>query len=143
MPKIVDLAAYREHKGLHVANLQPEEHTSRPPTINDAAIWGRDYSTLEGALAGTLIVRAVCDYHLHFNEEWKHYLLCLLERLYALHVGDAAGGLADVVAPLKGYLTEQTNVLTRKEMEIAVLVLDLMERRFLPRQAQTQQEAHP
>ncbi|QJT09069.1 hypothetical protein [Oceanidesulfovibrio marinus] len=133
MPNILDMAAYRERKHPQPAQIpcEPSQRTDRPPRINDAAIWSLDYTTFEGVVAGLLTIRAVCDYHLHFNEEWKHYLLALLARAFDLQTGAATGDLVQEAAPLKGYLAEDTTPVNRKEMDIAMLILDLIARRYV------------
>lgn len=133
MPTVLDLAAYRTCKNSTVRTLptQSPPPGKAPPRISDAAIWSLDYTTFEGVVAGLLTVRAVCDYHLHFNEEWKHYLLALLDKAYSLHANGQSGDLVGETIPLKGYIAEETNVANRKEMDIAQLILDLIVRRYV------------
>lgn len=133
MPTVLDLDAYRNGKNPIVPEglSAPAPAGKTPPRISDAAIWSLDYTTFEGVVAGLLTIRTICDYHLHFNEEWKHYLLVLLDKAYSLHATDQSGDLVQETVPLKGYLAEETSPANRKEMEIAVLMLDLIARRYV------------
>ncbi len=133
MPTILDMAAYKSSKLSVVPKALPASPPPGkiPPRISDAAIWSLDYSTFEGVVAGLLTIRAICDYHLHFNEEWKHYLLVLLDKAYSLHAARQSGDLVQETTPLKGYIAEETTPSNRKEMEIAVLMLDLIARRYV------------
>lgn len=134
MAQLIALHEYRARKQLQI---QEEQPPPQRPRILDAEIWSKNYSCFEHAVFGIIKVREILDYYLHYNEDWKFYLLKLLENVYSLHEFSQSGStdcqydierLSENIALLKTYIAEESNVINRKEMSVALVILDLMDK---------------
>ncbi len=126
MEKVVSLQEFKRQKELHLASM-PSESRMRP-RIKDKDIWGRNYAEFDNIVFGILKTREVLDYHLHFSEEWKHYLLCLLENAYYAKSEGRPFFTSDPLTQLKRYIVEETSPLNAKDMGRALVLLDLIEK---------------
>jgi len=126
MSRIIALDAYRERKlQLEQAQLAA---ASRIPYVSDADIWTKNYTRLDDIIFGILKVKEILDYHLPYHEEWKHLLLCLLEHAYFSRDEKQKSDLSDAAAILKIYVVEEINVVNKKDMGIALVILELIQK---------------
>lgn len=126
MATVISLHDYREQKQ-HEEQVALVESRGRPH-IPDAEIWAKDYSDFEGIVYGIIKIKEILEYHLHFSEEWKYYLLQLLEHAYDIDEGDNRKRLCETTALLKTFLSEEMNVTNRKDIGMAMIILDLVEK---------------
>ncbi|MGE4299406.1 MAG: hypothetical protein AB7E47_15425 [Desulfovibrionaceae bacterium] len=116
----------------HIANkqramLERHAHALASPHISDTDIYARDYAKLEDIIFGVVKVREIMEAHLPFQEEWKHYLLEVLEAAYR-SAGHGSAALHNAVDVLKDYIRRETYALNRKDLDAAALLLDLIEK---------------
>lgn len=123
MGNVIMLEDYRAQKALQEREQPPP---MQRPSVGDDAIWSRDYSSFEDVVFGIITIRQVLDYHLHYSEEWKFYLLSILDNAYRVSQGQKPGRLQETVELLKAFVAEEMNVLNRKDMSIVLLLLDLI-----------------
>lgn len=123
MGKVISMEEYRAQKSWGDREEPPPLHR---PRIKDKDIWSRDYSTFDDIVHGIIVIRQILDYHLHYSEEWKYYLLCLLDYANTVRSGQSAGRLQETVELMKSFVNEEMNVLNRKDMGIVLLLLDLI-----------------
>lgn len=128
MGKVISLDEYRPSLPPHYLNPGSES----PSIFSDAEILDKDYARFPDLVFGILKIREILDQHLHYSEEWKHYVLCLLDQAYYL---DKRGGndnlaqldqLVQTVEQLKGYLLEEMTPLNQKDFSKVLLLLGLM-----------------
>ncbi len=123
MAQVIDLAQFRKEKMLAEAGVEE----ASPPVVADADIWGRDWSNFDNVMFGLLKVRELLEYHLPYDEAWKHYLLRVLDASYqARHAGQ--GKMDTALQELKAYVHQETDPINRKAMSIIKLLLDLIEK---------------
>lgn len=123
MGRVIELEEYRAQKALQEREQPPP---LQEPIVKDNEIWGKDYSSFNDVVYGIITVRRILDYHLHYSEEWKYYLLCLLDNAHGVHAGQGPGRLQETVELMKSFVSEEMNVLNRKDLGIALLLLDLI-----------------
>lgn len=104
--------------------------TARPPKpdIRGSEIWGRNYSNIEDVVFGLLKARDIVGYHMgHHDEDVAMMMLDALEKAYRLN---ECGHEALVVAmrPLKQYLVECMTEGNRRDISMAIVILDLIEK---------------
>lgn len=123
MGKVIALEEYRALKALREREQTPP---ARRPRIRDGDIWAGNYSEFDGVVYGIIMIRQVLDYHLHYSEEWKYYLLCLLDNAHGIRAGQGPERLRETAEILKSYVAEEINETNRKDMTIVLLLLDLI-----------------
>jgi len=123
MGKIIALDEYRARSGMQEREQPPPLHR---PRVGDDAIWTKDYSDFNDVVFGIITIRQILDYHLHYSEEWKYYLLSILDHAHGVSQGRSPERLLDTAELLKGFVAEEMNVLNRKDMSIVLLLLDLI-----------------
>ncbi|MBG0775850.1 MAG: hypothetical protein H0S85_05375 [Desulfovibrionaceae bacterium] len=125
-----------------------------PPRINDGALLGRNYATLEGMVFGVLKVREILDWHLGTDDgptevdgtwdvnpdsgseagpdsghggsvDWQRMLLLLLDSCQN-QGPDARIRRAMLVGELKRTVTLAMTPANRKDLSNALLLLDLI-----------------
>lgn len=126
MAKITLLADFRRKKGGCASSVGDRD--IERPCIAKQDIWRRDFSTLDGIIYGLLKVREILGFQLHYYEEWKHYLLQMLDVSYNTAGIERARLLGDVVADFKNFLIEETTPENKEDMALVVLVLELIEK---------------
>jgi hypothetical protein len=124
MSTIISLDTYRERK--KTEELSQLASSRGVVYISDADIWSKDYENFEDLLFAILKLKSILDNNLPFNEEWKYYLLNLLENAYLSHEPGRKEAMVDSARTLKGYLVEETNVVNRREMGIGLVILELI-----------------
>lgn len=127
MATITSLEDFRQSRGRGTARL-PCSTESEPPPIAKQEIWRRDFATLDGIIYGLLKIREILGFQLHYHEEWKHYLLQLLDVGYHTVGKERARLLGNVVADFKGFLVEETTPENKEDMALVILVLELIEK---------------
>lgn len=111
-----------------------EDEPASRPHVSKQAIWRKDFSSFGGVIFGILTIRELLGYHLHYFEEWKHYLLQILDICANTTGKDRAALLGDVVRDFKSFLFEETGPENKEDMALVVLILELMEKSALLRQ---------
>lgn len=127
MATITSLEDYRRSRGESAAPL-PCGAEVDPPPIAKQEIWRRDFGTLDGIIYGLLKIREILGFQLHYHEEWKHYLLQILDVGYHTAGKERARLLSDVVADFKGFLIAETTPENKEDMALVILVLELIEK---------------
>lgn len=94
--------------------------------VSDSDIWSKDYEDFDDLVFAIIKLKNILDNNLPFNEEWKYYLLNLLENAYLSHESGRKEALVEAAYTLKGYLVEETNVVNRREMGIGLVILELI-----------------
>ncbi len=105
-----------------------EQVIPRPrPNITGRDVWTRDYSKLENALSGLLKVREIIYYYANFLNELDHLFMDVVEA-----VGNperrSRESLKTAIAPLKSLAYDLGEGESKKHLNIAVLILDLIEK---------------
>ncbi len=137
MSKVIALQEYRERR-LSQTELDVGEHPRRIPRVSDADVWTRNYNNFPDIIYGVLRVREILDYHFHYCEEWKYHLLCLIEHAYFKDREEHAARLLETCDLLKSYLAEEMTVLNRKEVSVALVILDLIQKNNVVRKTLSQ-----
>ncbi len=133
MAQVLSLADYHARKssaaqGLAEQRLHPPP--SAHPRIRDGDIWSQDYSSMDGQLYGIVQVRQILDHYLHYSEEWKHHLLCLLEYV-CLGPGEGRSRrYSENATLLKSFLAEELHLTNKRDLTLVMLLLDLMDKGF-------------
>ena len=144
MAQVIPMAEFQARKNQEVGELLMERLNAPPkirPRIRDGDIWTKDYSLFDDQLQAIIKIREVLDYHLHYSEEWKHYLLSVLDQVYQGGGAARAGKFAQTIALFKGFLAEELNVTNRRDLILVMLLLELMDKGFAqgaPRREQEQ-----
>ncbi len=133
MATITSLADYKRNKDGATAPSHDETDSGRP-AIAKQEIWRRDFSSLDGIIYGLLKIREILGFQLHYHEEWKHYLLQMLDVAYHTAGSERARLLGDVVADFKSFLFEETTPENKEDMALVILVLELIEKSSALRQ---------
>jgi hypothetical protein len=129
MGRVISLQEYVQAK----TEKESSAHDGVPgrPEVSKADIWRRDFSTFENVLYGLLTVRRLLDHHLHFHEDWKHYILMLLDMAY---LGSPASGgpsaISEIISMFKAYLFEETTAENKEDMALVMLILELIEKSY-------------
>ena len=123
MHNVISLSEYRANKACCADN--PASLDQVRPLL-DSEIMSRDFSDMGDQVFGILKLREIFDRHLHFNEEWKHYLLCLLGDVHAMESRDVRASYRENVTLLKQYILEETNETNKRDMATAFTLLELM-----------------
>lgn len=123
MQNVISLSEYRASKAVSADD--PSSLTLIRPLLG-SDVMARDFSDLSDRIFGILKLREVFDRHLHFNEEWKHYLLCLLADVHAMEDKDAWTSFRENINLLKQYILEETNETNKRDMATAFTLLELM-----------------
>jgi hypothetical protein len=124
MSTIIALDAYREQK--RTAELTQLAASRGVPYVSDADIWSKDYENLDDIIFAILKLKSILDHNLPFNEEWKYYLLNLLEHAYLGHDSTHKAAMVDAAYVLKAYFVEESNVVNKREMGIGLVILELI-----------------
>jgi len=136
MARITSLAEFKRKRG--DCTLPPIDGGDlERPCIVKQDIWRRDFSTLDGIIYGLLKIREILGFQLHYYEEWKHYLLQMLDVAYNTAGRERARLLGDVVADFKHFLIQETTPENKEDMALVVLVLELIEKSSALRQDPT------
>ncbi len=133
MAQVLSLADYRARKSFATQGMpgqQPHPPPGVHPNIRDGDIWSRDYSSLDGLLHGIVLVREILDYHLHYSEEWKYHLLCLLEYVYLGPGEGRSRRFSENATLLKSFLAEELHLANKRDLTLAMLLLELMDKGF-------------
>ncbi len=120
---VVSLCEYRNRR----TEAPPAEEAIPRPRISDTQIWARDYGKPEQMLGGLFKVREILNYHLHHEEEWKHYLLVILDALFRKGA-DSSETMGRHLGRLMNYLAMVFDAENRKDLGAAIIILDLVSR---------------
>jgi len=125
MAKVLSMREYvREKVSLMPA---PLEADAGEPYINDSQVWSKDYSKLENVVFGVLKIREVLNYYLYYEDVWAYLLLNLLDA--AAHATpEEHSELAEAAAHVRSYMIQAVDPGNRKNMQAAMLILDLIEK---------------
>ena len=123
MGKVIPLHEYR------AAPLHEVPHGL--PELGGADIWGRDYKDVDNVVYAILRIREILDYHVHFSEEWKHFLLSMLQYVWE-DGGEAGTRLLETILLLRQYVLEETTVVNKKDMCLVLVLLELVEKSRRP-----------
>ena len=126
MGSVISMNAFRESKDLHLHNLSPGARGR--PRVSDKDLFSRDYTEFENILFGLFKVREILDYHLHYSEEWKYHLLCILDGVYRTHVEGKEHPISGDVAEIKRYVAEDLSEANKRDLSLALLLLDIIDR---------------
>lgn len=125
MAAIVSLQDYRQQR----RGPEPADVDAIPrPAITDSDIWGRDYGRAGEVVAGLFKIREILNFHLHGEEEWKHYLLCLLDAHFHRR-RNAVEVVGVFLARLKHYLGLVMDEENHMDLKRALVILDLMDKK--------------
>lgn len=123
MASVIALEDYRMQKELRNRDKYPP---ARQPRVKDADIWAKNYANYNDVVHGIVKIRQILDYHLHYSEDWKYYLLCLLDYSFSAWSGQGTGPMIETIDILKSYVAAEMHANNRKDMGIALLLLDLI-----------------
>ena len=123
MHNVISLDEYRAHKAGNTDD-SASLHQVRP--LLDSDLLSRDFANLPDQIFALLRLRDIFDRHLHFNEEWKHYLLCLLADVHAMDTGGPRTSYRENINLLKQYILEESTEANKRDMALAFTLLELM-----------------
>ena len=123
MDNVISLSDYRASKGLRS---DPEAALRQVRPLLDSDILGRDFGQFHDQIFAILKLRDIFDRHLHFSEEWKHYLLCLLSDVHSQMEEDVLASFLENIHLLKQYILEETTEENKRDMAAAFTLLELM-----------------
>lgn len=107
------------------------QHTEAPPpkpVIRGTEIWGRNYANIESIVFGLLKAREIVGHHMgHHDEDVALMLLGALEKAYKLGECDHEE-LVAAMRPLKNFIVEHMDEKNRRDMSMAIVILDLIEK---------------
>lgn len=133
MAQVTALAQWRDKK---MQRPTPEAHHPSSPPLS--AVFDKDYNALSGKVFGVLAVKEILKTHFPFEEEWKHDLFEVLEAV-ALSFGADAPETKLIVRhrflDLKSWILDAMRPENKRDLSMALLVLDLMEKSALSRTA--------
>ncbi|WP_243361229.1 hypothetical protein [Fundidesulfovibrio terrae] len=125
MSKIISMREYVRDK-VSIMPTPPASETGEP-YINDSQVWSKDYSKLESVVFGVLKIREVLNYYLYYEDVWAYLLLNLLDA--AAHATpEDHSELAEAAAHVRNYMVQAVDAGNRKNMQAALLILDLIEK---------------
>lgn len=127
MATVISIEEFRRRSAPAGALVDPARKT-RPLRISKDEIWAHDFSGLAGVVFGIMRVREILDHHFPLHEEWKHHLLCALDICQRTQGKERAKALAETIFDFKGCIYELTTPENTKDMALAVLILELIER---------------
>jgi hypothetical protein len=125
MSKIISMREYIRDK-VPLAPTPPASEEGEP-YINDSQVWSKDYSKLESVVFGVLKIREVLNYYLYYEDVWAYLLLNLLDA--AAHATpEDHSELSEAAAHVRNYMVQAVDASNRKNMQAAMLILDLIEK---------------
>ncbi|THB69830.1 MAG: hypothetical protein D6E12_04035 [Desulfovibrio sp.] len=123
MGNVISLSEYKANKLARAEN--PASLREIQPLLTSDLL-GRDFNEFGNQVFGILKLREIFDRHLHFNEEWKHYILCLLEDAYLRQSEERQPSFRENINLLKQYILEETTQDNKRDMAGAFTILELM-----------------
>ena len=121
MARVIALSDYRKRAE------EPQHPPPVPrPQVSDTEIWGHNYSRFDGVVQGIVSIRRILDYHLHYSEEWKYHLLCLLDHALSVDKGADPARLRETAQLLQGVVAGELTEQNRKELGMVLVILDLI-----------------
>lgn len=123
MGNVISLDDYRNFK---LAEAQEMGPIAPPPVLNRRDIVERDFSQFETILFGMLKIKEIMAHHLYYHEDWKHYLLCILD---AVCYPDRRGpdtSLDENLELFKGYIAQETTQDNIRDFSMVLLILDMI-----------------
>ncbi len=124
MNNIVYLEEYRQRKW--------EEETGRwlpegeRPYVTDGSIWSKNYRNFDDLVTGLIKIKQLMEHHQPYSEEWKYFLLTLMDQAFSLKGDERNVRVAETAALMQQYLAEELNVLNKKDYSTALVILDLI-----------------
>lgn len=125
MSKIISMREYVRDK-ITLAPAKPEADAGEP-YINDSQVWSKDYSKPENVIFGVLKIREVLNYYFYYDDLWSYLLLNVLDAV-AHSTRDDHTELAEAAAHLRNYMFQAVDGGNRKNLQAAMLILDLIEK---------------
>lgn len=127
MATVISIQEFRR-RTVPIAAASEAARKKSPLRICKDEIWAHDFSSLTGVVFGAMRVREILDHHFPLHEEWKHHLLCVLDICQRTQGRERANALAETIFDFKSCIYELTTPENAKDMALAVLVLELIER---------------
>jgi hypothetical protein len=117
-----------EYRNLKLARDMDAAPTAPAPVVDRRDIVARDFSQFESILYGMLKIKEIMAHHLYYHEDWKHYLLCILDSVCYPERRGPDTSLDNTLEMFKGYIAQETNQDNIKDFSMVLLILDLISR---------------
>ncbi len=75
-----------------------------------------------------LKIKEIMAHHLYYHEDWKHYLLCILDTVCSPERRGPDTSLDDTLEMFKGYIAQETTQENIRDFSFVLLILDMISR---------------
>ena len=96
------------------------------PYVTDGSIWTKNYNNFDDLMTGLIKIKQLMEHHMPYTEEWKYFLLTLLDQSFSLKGEERCRRVAETATLMQKYVAETLNVLNKKDLSTALVILDLI-----------------
>lgn len=96
------------------------------PYVTDGSIWSKNYQNFDELMSGIIKIKQLMEHHLPYTEEWKYFLLTLMDQSFSLKGNERNARVAETASLMQQYLAEELNVMNKKDFSTALVILDLI-----------------